>query len=128
MRITEKRDLKIAYDTINLYKEASNRFPEKKEIIKAHIDDLKKDIRKYYKEQRTMTLVKDYGIDGYIELVALPSFIKTKEEADMYFEENNALRISPSIYDCTGRAFTGWFKTFLRRGRYMAYHSVCFDV
>ena len=34
----------------------------------------------------------------------------------------------PSAYDCTGQAFTSWYKVFVRGGRFWAYHHVSVDV
>lgn len=34
----------------------------------------------------------------------------------------------PSAYDCTGQAFTSWYKVFVRGGRFWAYHRVSVDV
>ena len=34
----------------------------------------------------------------------------------------------PSAYDCTGQAFTSWYKVFARGGRFWAYHRVSVDV
>lgn len=94
------------------------------------IRKLKQDIRRQLKKGVAdgRRIVKDDGIDGYIELITLPGFIKSMESAEEYFE--NEIRIEPcySIYDCTGKPFTSWEKIFERNGRFMAYHRVCFDV
>ena len=44
------------------------------------------------------------------------------------FEEFIEISVIPSMYDCTGQAFTNWYKIFKRRGQFWAYHSVVFDV
>lgn len=73
-------------------------------------------------------IIKDYGIDGFVELVCLPEVISSKESADEFFEEFMRMECEPSMYDCTGQAFTNWHKTVKRRGNYWVYHSVSFDV
>lgn len=88
---------------------------------------IKRDIRAYQHEQDaqvTRSIVKDYGMDGYIELFELPDV----SDPEAYFEENERLVCAPSQYDCTGQVFTMWHKIFKRRGRYMVYHRVAIDV
>lgn len=95
------------------------------------VKELKRDIRGFFrkeKEKLQRRLVKDNGIDGYIVLMQLPSFLNSKEDAAVYFEENEVMTCRPSIYDCTGQAFTSWYKIVERSGSLWAYHSVCFDV
>lgn len=73
-------------------------------------------------------IVKDYGVDGFIALLALPKVLDTEEEAQEFFDEFIRIDYRPSMYDCTGQAFTGWYKLFRRDGRFYAYHRVSFDV
>ena len=79
-------------------------------------------------------IVKDYGIDGYVELVSIPEVFDTladdaegKPGAETFFKDFLELHARPSMYDCTGQFFTNWYKIFRRRGRFMAYHSVGCD-
>ena len=72
--------------------------------------------------------MKDDGIDGYILLMELPDFLESKEEAEEYFEQRHVINATPSIYDCTGQAFTSGYKVFKRRNKFFAYHSVSYDV
>jgi len=130
MQIRSKNDLKLAYETINDIKEMLPK-AQRTDTALEYIKNLKKDIREFFrkeKEKPQHRLVKDNGIDGYIVLMQLPSFLNSKEEAAIYFEENEAMTCRPSMYDCTGQAFTSWYKIIERSGRLWAYHSVCFDV
>ena len=72
--------------------------------------------------------MKDDGIDGYVLLIELPETLENLRDAEEYFEERETICAVPSIFDCTGQAFTSWFKVFKRRDRFMAYHSIGFDV
>ena len=89
--------------------------------------ELKRDIRRFHKDGERKgwkgTLVKDYGMDGYITLYELPDV----EDPVEYFKENEEIHYRPSMYDCTGQAFTGWYKIFKRHGKNMVYHRICFD-
>ena len=89
---------------------------------------LKRSVRERSKIRNERRIVKDDGIDGYIELVPLPANISTKEEAASYFEKEEYIVFVPGPHDCSGRKFTSWFKVFERRGRYFAYHRVSFDL
>lgn len=73
-------------------------------------------------------IVKDDGIDGFIVRIEFPEFIKTKEEAEAYFRQYEYIEPYYTYHDCTGRAFTSWYRLFLLNGVWTAYHSVRFDV
>lgn len=99
------------------------------EVIEERIVEIKRMIRKQNKRIRTEVIVKDYGIDGYIVKFPLPEYLKTEEDAIEYFREEEYIRYRPTYYDCTGQAFTSWFKIFQKPdGRFWAYHSVGYDV
>lgn len=121
--------LREAYEELFLFKNLCQEFGVDYDKATKRI---KKSIREYYKRQRERNIIKDYGIDGYVELLELPISVdtwKTEEKVCEYFEESE-FYIEPyySAYDCTGKAFTSWFKPVLRRGKWYVYHSVCFDV
>lgn len=126
--IKTKRDLKFAYGFLSiLEKEASNQ--KENEKLQKSIVDLKKEIRAAVnKAADDRRIVKEYGIDGYIELIALPERLTDLENAIEYFEDVEKIYYRPTYYDCTGQAFTSWYKVFKRNDRFYAYHSVCFDV
>lgn len=93
---------------------------------------IKEEIRRYNKAQQEGiigTIIKDYGIDGYVSLEKLPDQLNGSDIDDVneWFEEHRAYPEIRSAYDCTGRPFTNWFKCFRRRGHWMAYHSVGYD-
>ena len=58
----------------------------------------------------------------------LPEYIETMDEAVSYFEDYEYRHYYPYAYDCTGQAFTSWYKVFARGGRFWAYHRVSVDV
>ena len=102
--------------------------------IENYIAAEKRAIREYYHRQdraaaEQRRVIYSKTIDGYIELIRLPSFIRDRESADEYFQENEYFPIVYSAYDCTGRLFTCWYKIFRRPdGSFWAYHSVGRDV
>ena len=119
--IKNKDDLRLAYDYLQLSMELEK--PIDKQA------DIKRVIRSYlHKEKSHDRIIKDYGIDGYILLMELPDFLENQEDAEEYFEKCHVIHAFPSIFDCTGQAFTSWYKIFKRRNRFHAYHSVSFDV
>ena len=126
MIINNKNDLKVAYEILSDLKER-----EQNERINDRIKNLKRNIREYQRKENNKSkarIVKDDGIDGYTELKELPETLLSIEEAEEYFEEYECISCRPSIYDCTGQAFTAWYKVFERRGKMMAYHMIVFDV
>ena len=125
--ICNQRDLRRAYETLLFLKEIEREHGSS-ENLKIHSNDLKKAIRKYFHRKTDRRLVKDYGIDGYIELIKLPEYLETKEDAKEYFDSEERMVCRPSAFDCTGQSFTSWYKIFKRRGQFYAYHSVSVDV
>lgn len=113
MQIRSENDLKLAYETINSFKEMMP-MAQKTDVALEYIKELKRDIRGFFRKD--------------IVLIQLPSFLNSKEDAAVYFEENEVMTCRHSMYDCTGQAFTSWYKIVERSGSMWAYHSVCFDV
>ena len=88
---------------------------------------LKADIRRYQHEQatkRVYTVVKDYGVDGYIVRFDMPEV----DDPEAWFDDNERLTMRPSPYDCTGQAFTAWHEFKTLGGRMVCYHSIAVDV
>lgn len=116
-----------AYKAIKMFDEFKS-----EAAVKDLIDEIKREVRRWankpFDGNVERRLVKEYGIDGYIELVALPEDIDSEERANDYFHEYIYIEPVNSPFDCTGRAFTGWYKLFNRNGRFYAYHSVNMDV
>lgn len=125
-KVRNSSDLRTAYEMLDLL----NQFRAfgRNDRVEKEIAQQKREIRAFQKKQEGGRIVKNYGIDGFIELLELPEFIRSKAEGIEYFEECVAIQAKPSVYDCTGQAFTSWYKVFERRGRFFAYHSVSFDV
>ena len=98
MQIRSENDLKLAYETINSFKEILP-MAQKTDAALEYIKELKRDIRGFFrkeKEKLQRRLVKDNGIDGYIVLMQLPSFLNSKEDAAVYFEENEVMTCRPA--------------------------------
>ena len=120
LKINSYTDLNVAYEFLELYDECG---------MSQKAADLKREMRKFssrpVSERR---IIQDDGIDGYTELLPLPEYIGTMDEAVSYFEDYEYRPYYPSAYDCTGQAFTSWYKVFVRGGRFWAYHRVSVDV
>ncbi len=134
MTIRDKNDLRIAYYMVHtmadtIAKATNMDLAAVEGMVRAcdTIKEIKREIRTYNHEQDAKpahTIVKDYGMDGYIELYELPDV----SDPEAYFDENERLLYRPSQYDCTGQVFTAWHKIIKRRGRNMVYHRVAIDV
>lgn len=79
----------------------------------------KRNIRALRDEQPQLkgTIIKDYGIDGFIERIDLPD-VKSQEEA-----MEAARKIT---FDC-GLMFTAWARVVKRGDGYAIYHRVATD-
>ena len=96
-----------------------------------HIQELKKDIRDYFRLQEKDSerrIICDDGVNGYTELVRLPESLYTKDSATVYFEENEVLRCQDLPGGCTGQPFTCWYRIICGLDRMWAYHRVSYDV
>ena len=143
-RITSDRDYRVTCMILKWLQEQEQEVTdyEKAGILHQRIVSTKRAMRAYtHRNTNTFDvgmgfvcerrIVKDYGIDGYVELVSIPEVIDTldgEDGADEFFKTFLEIHARPSMYDCTGQAFTSWYKLFKRRGQFWAYHSVCFDV
>ncbi len=123
MKVRNSSDLKGAYKILNIISKcgATERF---KEIVVKQ----KREIRKYHKKRSDRKIVKDDGIDGYTLLIELPETLENLQDAEEYFKGHEVICATPSMFDCTGQAFTAWFKVFRRRDKFFAYHTIRFDV
>jgi len=116
--------LRMAYEMLGLLHKMGSRG----ESFDSFEISTKRAIREYTQKPSCdyRRIVKDEGMDGYIELVMLPDF-DTEEGADGFFRDRYYLEAPNSPYDCTGQRFTTWYKLFKRRGNWWAYHSVSVD-
>lgn len=131
--ITNKKDYRIKYGMMEIIEKSDT---ENKE---AFVIASKKRLREYTHFDKTRfvydkkyeinaRLVKDDGIDGFVELVQLPKECETYDDAKEFFENNLYLESPYSAYDCTGCMFTSWYYIFKRNERYFAYHRVSRDI
>ena len=96
--------------------------------IEELIIETKRVLRSKNKKESDGTFIAD-DWDGYIRKFPLPESITTREDAYEYFREYEYIHYQPTYYDCTGQAFTSWFKIFRKPdGRFWAYHRVSRDV
>ena len=99
--------------------------------LMSDLADVKREIREFtHRAASRSHIVRDDGIDGYVELVQLPEALDEahKVVAADWFRANRYLEFLPTPYDCSGQKFTNWFKLFCRQGHWFAYHSVSVDV
>ena len=130
MKITNKRDVKLAYELINLVNERKAEIKDADTIAVCdeRVVELKRDLRKYFHRPVSKRRVIQNDSDGYIELFPLPEGLESLEDAREWFENMEYLEYRPSLYDCTGQLFTSWYKVFPRRGGFYVYHRVSIDV
>lgn len=129
MYIGNNRDLATAYHmlhTMGKLIETCTGIKDTQKVNEA-VRWLKADIRKYQHAQdskRVYTLVKDYGYDGHIVRFDMPDV----DDPEGWFDDNERLTARPSMYDCTGQAFTSWHEFKTLGGRKVCYHSIAYDV
>lgn len=139
MTIKNDRDYRCGYELLNILIEADRKACADPAKLEQHIAELKRELRAYAHRDNAVDvgmgfmverrIIRDEGIDGYVELVSIPKVFDTIEDADKFFKDflENQYH-PPHMYDCTGQAFTSWYKLFKRNGQFWGYHSVSFDV
>ena len=122
-------DLKATYEVL-MDIQALRPLPGREEAVQEHIRELKRDIRDYFRQQKDdgRRIIRDDGIDGYIELVMLPEYLNTKDSAAAYFEEKEVFQCPNLPGGYTGQPFTCWYRIVCRQGKMWAYHRVAYDV
>lgn len=129
--IKDNGTLRGAYALLMFMQNDISASAEKKAAVKNLAATIKREIRAYNNRPAPAArIIKDGGIDGYVELVRLPEELDhaNKVDAADWFLANRYLEYFPTPYDCSGQKFTSRFKLFRRRGHWFAYHSVCIDV
>ena len=92
------------------------------------IKEIKRELRKFYHRPIDERRVFDNDFDHATFVYALPEDIKTREEAQEYFEEYEYIPYRPTYYDCTGQSFTSWYKIFQKpNGSFWCYHNIQVD-
>lgn len=150
MYINNYKDLKEAYKMINFfnreyqkiekmegeYQKINITVEEQKNTlvgIEKLIIEYKQAIREYQNNimdnyDLETRLIENDNYGNYTKLIKLPHYIKTYDEAELYFADNLKLHCIKSMYDCTGQHFTIWKKIFKRNNNFMVYHRVGIDI
>ena len=92
-----------------------------------NIPELKRELRSFL-HRKSDRRIFNAEYDDWIELIKCPSWVKNDDDAREWFEENERKVCPPSQYDCTGYAFTLWYKFVKRNDGYYCYHRICLDV
>ena len=125
-KIRSARELRINYETLKMYEALYQAKPT--DPVADVIKEIKREVRRYRDRPEQNVIVKDYGIDGAVLLQELPEWVSDENTAKEMFMELYFMPRPNGPYDCTGLLFTGWYKIFQRRGRWMVYHRICVDV
>ena len=104
-----------------------------REFDEVFIKSLKQKMRQQLREESEQYalehIVLTDGIDGYTKLVYLGEDEGTDvAEVRHWCEENLWIHARPSLYDCTGQAFTIAIVPVKRQGKWYAYHTIRFDI
>ena len=137
--IYDKESFRTGYKFLSILKNPAFRAQHiYKDDLDNYTADFKRKLRAYAHKETAVDVgmgfmverwvVKEYGIDGFVELVSIPDVFNSMESAEEFFHDFIERQCRPSMYDCTGQAFTSWYKLFKRNGAFYAYHSVAFDV
>lgn len=131
MNIKSYREVKFAYEMINIFTEADNKTPT--EGVKNLIAQYKRNCREFYKSQRDYfemesRVIKQNNYGSVTILTKFPSYIKSMEEAEEYFKEYLYKKCYYTPYDCSGQIFTVWYSIFKRNNEYIVYHCEAMDI
>lgn len=125
MRITNRDDAYIHQSMIRFVERRENNTPEGLE----HLKEMKRELRRWYHRpdsNRKCLKWNDYGYET--DLVKLPDWIQSEEEAEEWFNYHERREYVPSQWDCTGQVFTIRYKMVNRNGRWYCYHHTAMDI
>lgn len=125
MEIRDSSQLKATYGVLNDM-QGMKALPGMEEAVQKHIKQLRFLRQQEAKGERRV--IRDYGINGFVELVRLPASLHTAEVAAAYFEGKEVVGCPNFPGGCTGLPFRGWYRVLCRRGNIWVYHSVSYDV
>lgn len=123
MNINNNRDLRLAYEIINVVKKL-----DKEKVNAEYVKQLKLDIREYQKLKTDGPEFIHSDDYGYVTIrVKVPSYCKTMEDIEDWFECEQRRTCIPSPYDCTGQIFTISHKIAKLHGVNYMYHHLGID-
>lgn len=96
------------------------------EHVAEYLAEKKREVRKL--SRRPSRRVFNATWDAYTEIVPLPEWISSREEAEEYIDEGIRIPYRYGPYDCTGQLFTYWTHAAYLGGRWVCYHRVVADV
>lgn len=128
-------DIRRAWeDLVYLRKEAEKAGPKYSELFKALIADRKKKIRDYYRTREANSdpyLANVFRIDNdgsrIEKIVAEAGPGEGVEDMENFFMNHYYIEAPHSWYDCTGKAFTSWHRTFKAGNLLICYHGIAID-
>lgn len=129
----KRKELRDAYEVLKIWTLVitdSATTEEGIKIAEEHIRDLKRSLRKENAMDNAATkryMVRDYGIDGWVERIAVPFAAEDEDEVNEWFINTEFMEAPHSMYDCTGALFTSWWKPCKLNGRWFVYHSIVRD-
>lgn len=122
------------YNNYRTRYELINMLEQKNEMSKYVFSKMKHDLRKDLDREAACDwargkCIKQYDDGTVIMLVPIVEayFFTEKEKVIRIFEDLYEIKLPNSPYDCTGQAFTSWYKVFKRRGIWYAYHCISYD-
>lgn len=124
-RINNKKDLRLAYDMLQMIKKLGGGEHFNADYVK----ELKRDIREYLRfdnEEPDYVHYDDYG--SFTIRVEVPDYCKTNEDIEEWFDLCQRRTAMPSQYDCTGQLFTISHKVATLHGQRYLYHYIGMDV
>lgn len=115
--IRNNNDAKTAYTLIR-----------RRDVQKSFSDGLKRAVRRFMNKPEYGWAVVKCEDERCIYKNYLPDDLKTKADAEQYFDEYERITPYPSAYDCTGQKFTSWYSVFRVNNKWLCYHCVGLDV
>ena len=136
-KVTGNESFREGYALLAILNELRLEKDTDKHLVEEHTIEIKRELRKWAHRETAVDVGMGFMVerrvfggdyDGYTELVTIPEVFDTEESADEFFNDFIKINYRPSMYDCTGQAFTSWYHLFKRNGRFYAYHRVGMDV
>lgn len=136
-KVTGNESFREGYALLAILNELRLEKDTDKHLVEEYTIEIKRELRKWAHRETAVDVGMGFMVerrvfggdyDGYTELVTIPEVFDTEESADEFFNDFIKINYRPSMYDCTGQAFTSWYHLFKRNVGFYAYHRVGMDV
>lgn len=113
---------------IHSFEETCARIGASPDALADMLAEMKREVRRRRDAYRPSRGFHPYGDETVTEIVTLPDHIRSRDDAEAYYEEWIHMPRPCSPYDCTGAMFTKDHHVGVIGGRWVCWHTIGIDI